>query len=540
MDSRDAVNPDVAAHLESVRADVPGSKNIREVFTKEIMADFNHTKVVCLARELHDRVVIQNSFDSIQRAINELHILKPGEGLVEIELAADKNSLTIRDNGAGLSSKSAAEVLTRVGASGKSYRKNAGFRGIGRLAGIVFSDTVTFTTKTRGENEETTVVFNAKAMRAAMAPGKGSSKSAQILLKESVHAYKSPSNEIKRHYFQVKLDGFTDAPDECISSSEMSDFISQVAPVPFSSEFPFVQKIKDAAEKHQIPVEEVAITIKDGEGKPERVYKRYVSEYDFESGKVNLADCHIEASTSGQWWAWIGKKSESGAYTDPRVSGLRVRVRNIQIDGTEIVREIFREHAKSYVRFQDYYLGEIYMNAGALVPNARRDGFEEDAAWKKVRGELAAVVTSLGKEAYSVSTTGQNSVEAQRENLEKAKKNIRRLKKSDFQDADAAIKLSTDITKYQKQIAKGSQGADLPTLAEFQAIGAELVDIKREALARVGTAVMDLDRERVQQEARDEILREIMVLLEEQLSPGCYSEVREILVATFDIDADRA
>jgi hypothetical protein len=74
----------------------------------------------------------------------------------------------------------------------------------------------------------------------------------------------------------------------------------------------------------------------------------------------------------------------------------------------------------------------------------------------------------------------------------------------------------------------------------FRAIGAELVDIKREALARVGSAVVDLDRERVQQDARDEILREIMVLLEEQLSPGCYSEVREILVATFDIDADRA
>jgi hypothetical protein len=68
------------------------------------------------------------------------------------------------------------------------------------------------------------------------------------------------------------------------------------------------------------------------------------------------------------------------------------------------------------------------------------------------------------------------------------------LQATNFQDSDAAIKLSTDITKYQKQIAKGSQGADLPTLAEFQAIGAELVDIKREALARVGNAVADLDR----------------------------------------------
>ena len=98
------------------------------------------------------REYIQNGFDSVQRAI-ELEILRAGSGLIEIELASDLNSLLIRDNGAGLPAKSAATVLTRVGASGKSHRKNAGFRGIGRLAGIVFSDTVTFTTKVRGERE---------------------------------------------------------------------------------------------------------------------------------------------------------------------------------------------------------------------------------------------------------------------------------------------------------------------------------------------------------------------------------------------------
>jgi molecular chaperone HtpG len=120
------------------------------------------------------REYIQNGFDSIQRATHELKLLGPDDGLIEIELAVDRKSLTIRDNGAGLPARTAATVLTRVGASGKSHRKNAGFRGIGRLAGIVFSDTVTFTTKAHGEREQTTVIFKAKAMRAAMAPGKGS------------------------------------------------------------------------------------------------------------------------------------------------------------------------------------------------------------------------------------------------------------------------------------------------------------------------------------------------------------------------------
>jgi hypothetical protein len=73
----------------------------------------------------------------------------------------------------------------------------------------------------------------------------------------------------------------------------------------------------------------------------------------------------------------------------------------------------------------------------------------------------------------------------------------------------------------------------METLAEFQAIGAELTDIKREALARVGGAVAAIDRERIQQEARDEFLREAMAILEEGLSPAGLAEVRDILQAHF-------
>lgn len=130
------------------------------------------------------REYIQNAFDSIQRAVNELELLRAGEGLIELELAED--SLVIRDNGAGLPIRNAAATLARVGASAKSHAKNAGFRGIGRLAGIVFANTVTFVTKAKGETQETVFVVDAKAMRAAMAPGKGSAKSAESLDRKSV------------------------------------------------------------------------------------------------------------------------------------------------------------------------------------------------------------------------------------------------------------------------------------------------------------------------------------------------------------------
>ena len=480
------------------------------------------------------REYIQNGFDSVQRAIDELKILPAGGGLIEIELAADHKSLTIRDNGAGLPVKTAATVLTRVGASAKNYRKNAGFRGIGRLAGIVFCDTVTFTTKAKRELEQTTTIFNAKAMRAAMAPGKGSTKSALDLMKEGVLAFRSPSPDANNHFFQVKLEGFTDAPDECKSPKKMYDFVSQIAPVPYAVDFPYQVELREAAEKFGIPIEEVRITIKNGIGKPTQVTKRYGASYEFESGTATLNDCSIHHSETDQWWAWVGKKADSGAYTDTRVSGLRLRVRNIQIDGTTIVRDIFRDHAKSYVRFQDYFLGEVFIKPSALVPNARRDGFEEDAAWKRIRNEITMVVADLGREAYRVSKQGQLSVEALKENLRTVKRELATLRRAEFADTDRVINLSRKVATFQSRIAKASLGAAMETAAELQAIGSVLADIKQEALSHVGGAAAALDREKLQLEARDEFLREILLLLEDALSPGCFAAAQEVLAEEYD------
>ena len=479
------------------------------------------------------REYIQNGFDSVQRAIDELNILPADGGLIEIEMAEDHNSLTIRDNGAGLPVKTAATVLTRVGASSKSHRKNAGFRGIGRLAGIVFSDTVTFTTKAKSEREQTTAIFNAKAMRAAMAPGKGSTKSALDLMKESVLAFRSPSPDANKHFFQVKLEGFTEAPDECESPKKMYDFVSQIAPVPYANDFPYQHELREAAKKFGISIEEVQITIKNGTDKPTPVTKLYSASHEFESGMAPLNDCAIHHSPTNRWWAWVGKKAESGAYTNTRVSGLRVRVRNIQINGTAIVRDIFRDHAKSHVRFQDYFLGEIFIEPSALVPNARRDGFEEDAAWKRIRGEIAAVVEGLGKEAYRVSKQGQLSSEALNKKLRTAKRELTKLRKADFADVDRVIRLSRSVSTVQSRIAKAALGAAMETAAELQAIGSALADIKQEALLHIGDAAATIDRENLQQEARDEFLHEILSLLEDALSPGCFAAAQEALTEEY-------
>ncbi len=52
-------------------------------------------------------------------------------------------------------------------------------------------------------------------------------------------------------------------------------------------------------------------------------------------------------------------------------------------------------------RFADWYVGEIFVDPKAAIPNARRGGFEENRAWEGIRNELdAKIATPLGKQAY--------------------------------------------------------------------------------------------------------------------------------------------
>ncbi len=72
----------------------------------------------------------------------------------------------------------------------------------------------------------------------------------------------------------------------------------------------------------------------------------------------------------------------------PKPKDSRVRVRNIQVDGTELFGSMFSEVKQSYQRFATYYVGKVHIAPDKVIPNARRDGFEETDAWLGIRKSL--------------------------------------------------------------------------------------------------------------------------------------------------------
>lgn len=80
------------------------------------------------------REYVQNAFDSTRSAVQQKLITEEAARITVMVTSRDQ--ITIYDNGVGVAAAAAYKTLTSIGASKKDRQKQAGFRGIGRLAGI--------------------------------------------------------------------------------------------------------------------------------------------------------------------------------------------------------------------------------------------------------------------------------------------------------------------------------------------------------------------------------------------------------------------
>jgi hypothetical protein len=194
------------------------------------------------------REYVQNGLDAIDAA-RQAKLLAPHEGTVRVVLnPAYGGSITIRDDGLSIPSERAWETLTSIGASRKNPRRQAGFRGIGRLAGIAYCDRLDFVCKASGENVATTVSYNCAAIRNALREG-GSElepvfKRAITLKEEPV-----PAGATNSHYTEVRLVDIGQAPDELKDIGSIAEYLKSVAPIDFRDGWDAAALIKRRAEE---------------------------------------------------------------------------------------------------------------------------------------------------------------------------------------------------------------------------------------------------------------------------------------------------
>ena len=354
------------------------------------------------------REYIQNSVDSLEHAVS-LGMLEQQGMRIDIIVNADESYISIKDNGTGISAAEAAQTLMNVGSSKKRNANNRGFRGIGRLGGMSYCNTLVFTTSAENEKVKTVVSFDCKKLRHLLVPGEYEDMSLSAVLEEITTIETFPEKE-EKHYLCVEMvdvNGFSDLLDIDAARS----YIAQVAPLPYQSRhFIYTSQLKSYLSDNGYVVEEFPIFVGENESDVEPVYKPNKSRFRSDRGKRTVDEIssmkYFDVTVDGELYAlgWYGNCGWYGFLSEKEISGFRVRKGNILIGDSHTMNAIFKE-----ARFNGWTQGEIFIVTDKLIPNARRDAFEQNDAYYKFMEALSnSVGTEIARTIREASLTRNN------------------------------------------------------------------------------------------------------------------------------------
>ncbi len=353
------------------------------------------------------REYIQNAVDSIDIGLTNGH---KDSLSVHIDLDPFKRQIMIRDNGAGISSDIAEEVLSSIGCSNKSDKSLRGFRGIGRLGGVAFCDKAIFRTKARGEVVESEQVWDCLKLR-HLIDTKRTSLSFKDFF-ETVTAFSQHNGQRRKDsYFEVTLEVLSSFKNHVFDIETLSTYLGQVAPVPFDNiNFPFGDDIDKYLKNNFDSYNFYDIYLND-----KIVFKPYRSIIKTtvkKGGQDSIEDiCFFKIKGKKEEYlayGWYGhRKNLLGSIKRCEgYSGIRVRVGNILIGDAHLLDRCFREE-----RFNSYMIGEIHVTSPELIPNSRRDDFVDNETkalfYNAVEKEIGLPVS---KEIRLMSRSNSNNI----------------------------------------------------------------------------------------------------------------------------------
>ena len=329
------------------------------------------------------REYIQNSVDSLENAVQQ-GIIEKQSMRIDIIVNEENSCISIRDNGTGVPCNKAKNTLLNVGNSKKRNSSNRGFRGIGRLGGMSYCDTLVFSTSAEGEDCKTVISFDCKKLRKLLVPGQYEDLSLSAVLGE-ITSIEVLAEKREKHYFLVEMMEIRGSSD-LLNIEATKSYISQVAPLSYQSRhFLYITQLKGYLQKYGYEVEEFPIFVGEEEADLEPVYKPNKSRFHSDRNKKIvdeiLSMSFFDITIEDELYAlgWYGNCGWYGFLSDREISGLRVRKGNILIGDSKTMNGIFKE-----ARFNGWTQGEIFIVTDKLIPNARRDDFEQNDAYYKL------------------------------------------------------------------------------------------------------------------------------------------------------------
>ncbi len=345
------------------------------------------------------REYIQNAADQIDKAEKE-QMLKSGEGEIHVVIDKENKIISIEDNATGIAADDVLDKLKNIAQSTKKRGEDKGFRGIGRLGGLGYCDTLIFETSYPGETKKSTMTWNAKLFKEII--NNRSKKEEATDVMDTITSLDVADELSNNHYFKVTMEGVSN--EELLDVANVRKYLSMIAPVPFPAKFLYRKKIYDELQADNISIDEYNIFIN-----TEQLYKGYsTSIYDGDDeNKKQIGEIidvlffkEKDKNNSFFYWGWYGITEKTQSINPVNYArGFRLRKSNIAVGDESTLTKLHRDR-----RFQFYFIGEIHALSKDLIPNARRDYFSENDSCLELEHKLRMFFhTTIHKLCYTAS-----------------------------------------------------------------------------------------------------------------------------------------
>ena len=362
------------------------------------------------------REYIQNAVDSIDLGV-EQGAMTLEQSNISIQLQGQDRTITVMDNGVGLSNKDAHIILRSLGCSPKEGTSQRGFRGIGRLGGLAYCDELTFETRSSASEQVAIINWDRNEFEKLSQDTSKFVSLLETIEKVSTESFRDATQDEPDHFFRVTLKNVQRFhSDVLMHVKTVSDYLSQVAPVGYDHEKLLFAPLLEENFAKSSDFRCYNITVNGRTVKRPYADKFPVSTTITES--INDIEFFTFTGVDNEpialgWYAKTNFQASLPAGLNCR--GIRVRQGNIEVGNERFLDDLFTER-----RFSSWQVGEIHILNSRLKPNARRDGFEQSPEFERFLEQASLLgrhLSSLCRKS-SVDRTAKIRVESTLNKLE--------------------------------------------------------------------------------------------------------------------------
>jgi hypothetical protein len=356
------------------------------------------------------REYLQNSYDSIReyaRSAKSEREKKKIRTESKVILTIQSGSLFIHDNALGMDFQTLNEYR-KIGFSRRPFGEYAGWRGIGKAAGLAVAEKLIVTTS-QGKNESYQLTFDASGMTQEVCRLR--SKGKNIPFNELINRYSRINTISGGHdsFTTVELHKIRKEASELLDKSQLIAHLSMVAPVPFNPKFDYAKEIQDQLKDAIEDYTPINLFVEDV-----KICKPYLEKWTNTEGEATNVDkpqfvpIYDEEKESLIAFCWYCMHSEKGQIrTDVEVAGVPVsvgglvyRLQDIKIGDAYLTR---RSLWTSTPERSLWALGEVHILDERVEPTSDRNDFIDNHARYLLYRQSREVAQEVSRKASKLS-----------------------------------------------------------------------------------------------------------------------------------------